>query len=278
MASSVLNALRRAGAHSRVEPWVAHAIRSRVVKPSVPFFVGEARGRGGRDYVVRTNGVRVHVEHGTTDAATLDQAFVQDVYEPSAAAAARLDALGRPPVVLDLGANVGMFGLWAAARWPGARITAAEPVPRNLALLRRNFAMLPNGTTEVVAAAVATRDGEVTFGGGAFTNGRILEGGDGLTVASRDVFALTDGVDLLKLDIEGGEWPILADERFAAQGAPVVMLEYHPMGAPVGIDPEQSASQALSDAGYVVERTVTEGPGAGILWGVRDARASGRSA
>lgn len=265
------NALRRLGSHPRVEPFVAHALRARIVTPSLPFFLKEARGRGEGDYVVRANGVRVHVEHGTTDAATLDQGFLQSVYEPSAAAAARLDALGRPPVVLDLGANIGVFTLWAATRWPGARCVAAEPVPRNVALLRRNLATLPAGTTEVVAAAVATADGEVTFGGGDFTNGRILEGGDGLTVPSRDVFSLTDGVDLLKLDIEGGEWPILADPRFLEQQAPVVMLEHHPMSAPAGRSPEESAEAALRAAGYEVERTVTEYEGAGILWGVRPA-------
>jgi hypothetical protein len=47
------------------------------------------------------------------------------------------------------------------------------------------------------------------------------------------------------------------------------MLEHHPMGAPDESSPEAAAEAALRDAGYDVRRTVTEGPGAGILWGVR---------
>lgn len=269
----MLSTLRRVGAHPRIEPYVAHALRSRAVRPSLPFFLGEARGRGSRDYTVRANGARIHIEHGTTDAATMDQAFVQRVYEPTPEAAAALDALGRPPVVLDLGANVGMFGVWAQRRWPGARVIAVEPLPRNVELLRNQLALaLEPGTFEVVAAAASTADGEVTFGGGPFTNGRILDDGEGgITVPARDTFALADGIDLLKLDIEGGEWPVLADPRFSAALAPVVMLEHHAAGAPVGATPEESAQRALDEAGYEARRTVTEGPGAGILWGVRRA-------
>jgi hypothetical protein len=113
------------------------------VRPSLPFFAGEARGRGSRDYVVRANGAPIHIEHGTTDAGTMDQAFVQQVYEPSAAAEAAVRALGRPPVVLDCGANIGMFSVWASRRWPGCRTIAVEPLPRNVELLERNLALAP---------------------------------------------------------------------------------------------------------------------------------------
>jgi FkbM family methyltransferase len=193
-------------------------------------------------------------------------------FEPSPAAAAALDALGRPPRVLDLGANIGLFSVWCDLRWPGAHLTAVEPLPRNLELLRRNLELAaPAGGFEVVAAAATTSDGELTFGGdGGFAQGRILTGEDasGIRVAARDAFALAEGTDLLKIDIEGAEWPILADPRFAALRAPVVMLEHHPEGAPAGRSPEDSAEAALRDAGYEVARTVVEFPGAGIVWGV----------
>jgi FkbM family methyltransferase len=263
--------LRRLGAHPRVEPYVAAALRARAMRPSLPYFVGQLRGRGEGDYVVRANGVPVHVVHGSSDAAAVDQAFLSDAYEPSPAAAAALAALGRPPRILDLGANIGMFSLWASRRWPGAHLTAVEPLPRNVAALTRNLqAALPTGTYEVVAAAATTHDGELTFGGSDdFSQGHIVSGGDGITVAARDVFALADDVDLLKIDIEGAEWPVAADSRFAALRVPVVMFEYHPDGAPAGATPEESADALLRGAGYAIERTVIEYPGAGVVWGVR---------
>ena len=42
-----------------------------------------------------------------------------------------------PPVILDIGANVGAFTLWAFTRWPGCRIHSYEPHPKNYALLAR---------------------------------------------------------------------------------------------------------------------------------------------
>jgi FkbM family methyltransferase len=267
----MLTFLRRVGAHPRIEPYVAHALRARAVAPSLPFFAGEVLGRGGRDYTVRRNGARIHIEHGTTDAATMDQAFVQAVYEPTPEAAARLDSLGRPPVVLDLGANIGMFGIWAQRRWPGARVIAVEPLPRNVALLRANADLgLAPGTAEIIAAAASTADGEVHFGGGPFTNGRILADPEGgITVPARDTFALAEGIDLFKFDIEGGEWPIVADPRFTSALAPVVMFEHHPAGAPPGRSAGASAEQALLDAGYEPRRTVPEVDGTGVFWAVR---------
>src|SRR3954469_21848571 len=111
MVGRMLSVLRRIGAHRRLEPSVAAGLRARAVRPGLPFFAGEATGRGARDYVLRSTGTRVHIVHGTSDAATLDQAFLQQVYEPTPEAEAAIRALGRPPVVLDAGANIGLFSV-----------------------------------------------------------------------------------------------------------------------------------------------------------------------
>jgi len=42
-----------------------------------------------------------------------------------------------PPIVLDLGANVGAFCKYASTRWPGCTIYAYEPQPNNFKLLGR---------------------------------------------------------------------------------------------------------------------------------------------
>jgi len=267
----VLDALRSLGAHPRVEPHVAHALRARRVQPAWRFFLGEESGRGSGTYAVRGRDAHVHLEHGTTDAATFDQAFVQGAYAITDVAAAHLRSLGRPPRALDLGANIGMWSAWLLADWPGAVVTAVEPLPRNAALLRRNVALAdPSGRSTVVEAAAGTAESRVVFGGGDFTNGRILEDGDGLAVRMIDAFPLMADVDLLNLDIEGGEWPILADPRFADVSAPVVMLEVHPMGAPAE-DTLGHARQRLEALGYRTEVPLPpDYPGTGTIWAVRD--------
>ena len=45
---------------------------------------------------------------------------------------------GERLTVLDIGANIGAFSLWAAHRWPGCTINAYEPNPATFALLERS--------------------------------------------------------------------------------------------------------------------------------------------
>jgi len=42
--------------------------------------------------------------------------------------------------ILDIGANVGSFALWATRRWPGSRLRCFEPNPETFAILNRNLA------------------------------------------------------------------------------------------------------------------------------------------
>ena len=46
------------------------------------------------------------------------------------------------PVILDIGANIGAFALWAIGRWPGCRLHCYEPLPANFDMLRQNLAHL----------------------------------------------------------------------------------------------------------------------------------------
>jgi hypothetical protein len=78
----------------------------------------------------------------------------------------------------------------------------------------------------------------------------------------------------VKIDIEGAEWELLADPRFAALEPNVLVLEYHQDGCP-GTDPAQAAEQALRNAGLAVVHGGSKPQfGAGILWALPRADAS----
>jgi hypothetical protein len=68
------------------------------------------------------------------------------------------------------------------------------------------------------------------------------------------------------MDIEGGEWPILADERFS--GPPLLVLEYHPTGCPSD-DPHGHVDELLHRAGYDIVPIYRGPDGHGMLWGIR---------
>ena len=64
-------------------------------------------------------------------------------------------------VVIDVGANIGMFSLYALQQANGVKVYAFEPSPRVADCLRANT--LGRGDVEVVCAGVAEQSGEATF-------------------------------------------------------------------------------------------------------------------
>jgi FkbM family methyltransferase len=117
--------------------------------------------------------------------------------------------------VLDLGANVGVSVRFFHACFPAARVIAVEPDPVLLPRLRENVAAVPAVT--VHAAAVAARAGTAAFFSTAEGWSSSLTPAAGaaevrvrcLTVDEILRAAGLERVDVLKLDIEGGEWPLL---------------------------------------------------------------------
>lgn len=224
-------------------------------------------------YRLRRSGRIVFIRHNTADPVVLAEIFYSSHYAVPDQVARVLDGLNRPPALLDLGANIGLFGLWALDRFPGAEITAFEPDPTNAAIARR--CIEASGAADrwrLIEAAAADRDGRVSFLSGEFCRSRIEPQHGGLQVEAVDVFPYFEGIDLAKVDIEGGEWAILGDPRFRTLDVPAVVLEYHSDQAP-GPDPRGLALEAVRDAGYEAEVVDEFGPGQGMLWAWRAAGA-----
>ena len=66
------------------------------------------------------------------------------------------DVIEKARVILDIGANVGSFSVWAKSMCPEAKIHAFEPVERNYELLVKNTE--DNLTEERVKSAELTND------------------------------------------------------------------------------------------------------------------------
>jgi hypothetical protein len=121
----------------------------------------------------------------------------------------------------------------------------------------------------LIEAAAGAQDGTVEFSSGDFVTSRVDAHGTN-RVAAIDVLPMLEGVDLLKLDAEGAEWPILLDPRFVAAAPPLLALEYHPWMCPAP-DARAAALEALERGGYEIEEVETTAPpGHGSLWAWRD--------
>jgi FkbM family methyltransferase len=251
-----------------IERVVQVSIQATTVREPIRFVFRElsASGRLSR-YRLRSSGRLVLVRHNTADPLVLDEVFYTGHYDTPPEVATVLDGLGRPPRVVDLGANIGLFGVWALDRYPDAQIVAFEPDRANAAVAR--LCIEANAAAEqwrLVEAAAADRDGRVSFISGDYSRSRIGEGSD--EVEAVDIFPYLDDADFVKVDIEGGEWALLADPRFEKLAAPVLVLEYHCDQAP-GPNPQADALAAVRRAGYETRVVAEFEPGQGLLWGWR---------
>lgn len=239
---------------------------ARLVREPVRFIIRQARRRRdvGR-YRLRESGRIVFLRHNTPDMNTLDEIFRHGHYELPDQVLTVLRAVPPPLEVVDLGANVGLFGAFVLARLPKARIVGFEPDEANADMHERTIRANGAGTHwRLVRAAAATRDGAVAFSDEGFTTGHV--GGGNRVVPAADVFPFLDSADLLKIDIEGAEWELLADPRFGSMPAQVVALEYHPHLCPSD-DPRALAHELLRGAGYeTVDHELVGPPGQGMVW------------
>lgn len=164
-----------------------------------------------------------------------------------------LAPLGAVRSVLDLGANVGLVTLFLAERLPGARFVCVEASPKTFALLEENLRRNAADAIAINAAAVGepgrfhvqpgVRPGLDRVSTGPGQSGAEIEG---LTVPQLLGRAGLERVDLMKIDIEGGEVELL---EHAAEWAPrvgAVLLEVH---APLSVE---EAERTLSRHGYSV--------------------------
>lgn len=159
------------------------------------------------------SGERFLLGSGLYEARVLNEIWFDHVYEP-------VDGL-RPRIgwnVIDAGAHKGMFAVRAALA--GAKVVALEPQAANREALEINLGL--NGVTasvEVLDSALWTEAGEATLFnfGEASTDFSLIVGAETEddadrvpTVTLESLVERLGRVDLLKLDIEGAEDPIIA--------------------------------------------------------------------
>jgi FkbM family methyltransferase len=213
----------------------------------------------GVGYRPRRGGPTLWLRHGGGDAAVYGEIFVRDAYAPPWPLPERLR-------VLDLGGHVGYFARWALLHWNVESLVSVEPDAGNFELLERNRAAVDDPRWTLVRAAAACSEGEVAFAGGRGAGSGLSAPGDD-RVATIDALELLEGCDFAKLDIEGGEWPILRDRRFGDRAPAGLVVEYH---AANGVaDPATEARRLLEQAGYEVRAGHRDVESVGLLWARR---------
>jgi FkbM family methyltransferase len=221
-------------------------------------------------YTLASSGLSAYVRHRSPDVHILIEIEHNRIYEPPAQVADALAKVEGPLRVLDLGGNIGLFATWVLGRHPEARVTSFEPDAHNAKVLRATQrANGFDGRWDLVEAAAGAEDGSVSFSTGDFYNSQVVPDGSGELVRAVDVLPLAAEADFVKIDIEGSEWPILADPRLADVRARAFAMEWHKVGCPAE-DARAAAIGALERAGFSVLAEPPDDPRYGTLWAWRD--------
>jgi FkbM family methyltransferase len=173
----------------------------------------------------------VGIRLNSSDLATFTKIFLNREYEVPLAK--------EPKVIIDAGANVGYASAFFATQFPSAKIIAIEPEAANFQLLKQNTAAFPNVTA--LQAAIWPTSGRVDLldpGKGSWgfeaaetghhaADARSLGSVRAVTVDElMSEFNLAQ-VDILKVDIEGGEKALFAGTPEWLKKVGVVMIELH---------------------------------------------------
>ncbi|MBS0221761.1 MAG: FkbM family methyltransferase [Proteobacteria bacterium] len=144
--------------------------------------------------------------------------------------------------VIDVGANEGLYTLFAARRvGPSGRVIAVEPSSRERAILDGNLARNRIRNVAVVPNALADKPGTAELKiaprqhGGHNTLGQFVYDDDttvaceSVTVETLDTLAERlelQRIDVLKIDVEGAELKLLAGGRsLLSQQRPILLIE-----------------------------------------------------
>ncbi len=211
--------------------------------------LGVARYHPAEVYTLATRFGPVHLRDNFGDVTNLPDLLVDNVY--------RVTVVEGDGVILDVGANIGLFARWAAEHNPGRAIHCFEPLPDNAAMIRRNC---PSAV--VNNAGVGREPGVVKLGVDAHgimatsVTQRWDTSAAEFPVVTLDDYARDQGIQrvaFLKCDTEGMELEVLDGARDLLRRTARAALETH------GLDRHRGTLERLTAAGLTID---AEGHGA----------------
>lgn len=200
-------------------------------------------------------GLNLLCRGGTQDWDVVSALAVNDEYRLA------LDYLGRQkgqPLVLDMGANIGVFSLLAAQRSTAATIHAFEPAPANIKMFQLN--LLAN---DVLASRIQlhpeavgghSRMAEFFYDAQNPQASRLESGSPGgfkvqIRAFAEVVNALQKPVTLAKMDIESAEYELIQETPAEVwHQIAAISIELHP--TPNGPDRAQDFLKRIREVGF----------------------------
>ncbi len=178
---------------------------------------------------VEVAGETVQLRTATADAMVATKILIDEEY--------RLAECESPEVIVDAGANIGMSAIYFARKYPQARVFAIEPEAENFELLKANTASFGN-VIPVRAALWSRRETRTLLSRPSDTVGFTVseaQGEAGATDQRVECITMESlmqqhdirRIDILKMDIEGGEKEVLGHSEAWIGSVRVIAAELH---------------------------------------------------
>jgi FkbM family methyltransferase len=172
------------------------------------------------------------------------------------------------PRIVDCGGHIGLAVLYFKSLYPKSTIVTFEPNPETFALLTKNIAQNNLHGVEANNIALSCEDNDdATF----YVGKNFLEAWDSTDTIKPDLWVnmnryrrisarsarlssyIANGVDFLKLDIEGAEYDVLGESRDKIGSVGAITLEYHQNAHNLAEGKLEKTLEILSSAGFEYE-------------------------
>lgn len=145
------------------------------------------------------------------------------------------------PRIIDCGAHIGMASMYFKQMYPGSKITAFEPEPPNLELLKKNLEVNRMEDVEIIPKALWSSEGQMQLHVDTdqenhwSSTSSLLQGSwttkqptEPITVETVRLSSFLDEkVDILKIDVEGAETEVLKECREKLVNVDHIFVEFH---------------------------------------------------
>ncbi|HUC80462.1 MAG TPA: FkbM family methyltransferase [Flavisolibacter sp.] len=143
----------------------------------------------------------IHLRRSTSDLPTFLQVFAFGEYKIN---------LDNPKVIIDAGANIGLFTIFIKSLYPNATVICIEPDPENYEALKNNIKPYPNVHTEHCGLWSKDATLSVTTGDDYGKWGIMVREDENGQIKATSIPSLMkkyslDKIDVLKIDIETSE-------------------------------------------------------------------------
>lgn len=192
------------------------------------YLAGKLRFKICRGFIVRENGFELR--KNSSDISVFNQIFVEEEYKKVISLLSEKRIISTSPILLDIGANIGLSALYFQKKIKDSKVYAFEPFASNFKRIPSSINSFQYGLWSNDTQLEVRRD----FRDGKEWSVQVVEDENGSIEGKSLKSILLDlgleRVDLLKVDIEGSEFEVFLNDEEMSQNlekVKAVVIEIH---------------------------------------------------